>query len=76
MLAIVTCQTCQLSARYSISADDKRALDFDAGQFRKQCKTSCKSRNFDCPDLNRSIKSAAWDAAVEAPDWHQEDRDR
>ncbi len=75
MLAIVTCQTCELPARFSSAATDQSALDFDAAQFRIQCKTSCGSRNFDCPDLMGSIKTAVWDEAAESPEWFQGDRD-
>jgi hypothetical protein len=75
MLAIVTCQTCELPARFASSAADQGALDFDAAQFRTQCKKSCQSRNFDCPDLIQSIKMAVWSDSAESPEWFGADRD-
>jgi hypothetical protein len=65
MWATVICQTCELQARFSSSSSDRDALEFDAVQFRTQCKTSCQSRNYECPDLVKSIKTAAWDTSTE-----------
>ena len=43
MMAIVNCQTCELSARYLFGVEASSALNFDAAQFRALCKKACKS---------------------------------
>ena len=58
MMAIVNCQSCELSARYLFGVEASSALNFDAAQFRALCKKACKSPTYDCPELTRSIKAA------------------
>ena len=70
MLAIVNCKTCELSAKYSITADDSRTLSFDAAQFHALCKHADPLRALDCPHLTSSIKDSLWgvSAGICTPD--------